>query len=245
MRLGSTWRTVDGRRMHERGGGSAGAPPLVLVHGLGVSSRYLVPVAERLAERYRLYLPDLPGFGRSEAPPRVLDVPGLRRALSAWMDTAGLGRVPLLANSLGCQVVADLAVAEPERAEALVLVGPTVDPGARSLVRQAARLLATAPFEKLALDVLVVAEYGGRPLRTLRTARAMVADRIEEKLPLVTAPVLVVRGRDDRICPQPWAEEVARLARGRLEVLPGGHALNFTSPHELAAAAIPFLDDVR
>jgi pimeloyl-ACP methyl ester carboxylesterase len=241
MELTSAWRTVAGRRMHERRGGAAGAPPLVLVHGLGVSSRYLVPVAERLAAERRVLAPDLPGFGRSEPPHGMLDVPGLADALSAWLDAAGLERTPVLANSLGCQVAVELAVREPARVEALVLVGPTVDPSARSLPRQALRLLATAPHEARALLALVAYEYGTRPRRTLRTARAMVRHRIEDALPRLETPTLVVRGDGDRVVPQRWAAEAARLARGRLEVLAGGHALNFTSPDALARATLAFL----
>jgi pimeloyl-ACP methyl ester carboxylesterase len=217
--------------------GAEGAPPLVLVHGLGVSSRYLVPVAERLAAERRVLAPDL-----ADEP---ADVPGRARVLGAWLDELDLPRVPLLANSLGCQIGAELAVAEPDRVAALVLVGPTVDPRARSLLRQAARLVATAPFERPSLVPLVALEYGSHPLGTLRAARRMVEHRLEEQLPQVVCPVLVVRGSHDRICPQAWGEEVARLGRGRLEVLRGGHALNFTSPDELAAATTRFLDGAR
>ncbi|MGE5689548.1 MAG: alpha/beta fold hydrolase [Pseudomonadota bacterium] len=233
MALETTWREVDGRRVRERVGGVPDAPPLVLVHGLGVTGRYLVPVAERLAAAYRVHVPDLPD--------EVADVPGRRRALAAWMDAAEIARAPLLANSLGCQIVVDLAAAEPERVEALVLVGPTVDPRARTVRRQLARLLATAPAEPLALDALVVAEYASHPLRTFRAARGMVEDRIEAKLPLLRCPVLVVRGERDRIVPQAWAEEAARLAGGRLEVLAGAHALNFARPDELARVTLRFL----
>jgi pimeloyl-ACP methyl ester carboxylesterase len=211
-------RDVEGRRVLERIGGRNDAPPLVLVHGLGVRGRYLMPVAERLASDYRVAIPDLPDV--------PVDVPGRRAALSDWMRAAGIARAPLLANSLGCQIAVDLAVTAP---------------AARSLLRQALRLVATAAHERPALDALVVAEYASHPLATLRAARAMLADRIEEKLPSVEAPVLVVRGEHDRIVPQAWAEEVARLARGRLEVLPGGHALNFTSPEELARVVRSFL----
>ena len=234
MTLTSTWRIVDGRRMYERAGGPGDGPPLVLVHGLGVSGRYLVPVAERLAEGRRVYLPDLPDD--------VPDVPGRRRALAAWMQAAGLERAPLLANSLGCQIAVDLAVEEPERVEALVLVGPTVDPEARSLPRQLWRLLASAPHERLSLVPLVAAEYASHPLRTFRAARCMLVDPVEEKLPLVRAPVLVVRGRRDRIATQQWAERVASLARGELIVLDGGHALNYSNPDALAHATAAFLD---
>jgi 2-hydroxy-6-oxonona-2,4-dienedioate hydrolase len=43
-------------------------PMVVLVHGLVVSSRYMVPAAELLAADYRVYAPDLPGFGSGCGP---------------------------------------------------------------------------------------------------------------------------------------------------------------------------------
>jgi 2-hydroxy-6-oxonona-2,4-dienedioate hydrolase len=43
-------------------------PPVVLVHGYGMSSRYMAPLAEALACDFQVYAPDLPGFGRSDGP---------------------------------------------------------------------------------------------------------------------------------------------------------------------------------
>jgi 2-hydroxy-6-oxonona-2,4-dienedioate hydrolase len=51
-----------------------GRPPVVLVRGLVVSSHYMVPTLKRLAAYHLVYAPDLPGFGESEKPRRVLDV---------------------------------------------------------------------------------------------------------------------------------------------------------------------------
>ena len=69
-------------------------------------------------------------------------------------------------------------------------------------------------------------------------------DRVEEKLPRVRTPVLVVRGQCDPICQQHWAEEVIhRLPHGRLIVIPGvAHTLVYTSPLELARVTCPFVD---
>ena len=64
--------------------------PVVLVHGLVVSSRYMMPLAELLSLHYRVYVPDLPGFGKSDKPPRALNVAELSDALNAWMLQAGL-----------------------------------------------------------------------------------------------------------------------------------------------------------
>src|SRR4051794_30941443 len=136
--LGSRWDTVWGLRGHARVGGRG--RPVVLVHGLGVSSRYFVPLAERLVRRYAVLAPDLPGYGRSGTPDRALGIEALAEALRAWLDRAELPTASLVGNSVGCQVAVELAARSPERVERLVLVGPTMDPSAPTLLRQSVRL---------------------------------------------------------------------------------------------------------
>src|SRR5215204_5072385 len=115
--------------------------PLVLVHGIGVASRFMVPVAELLAPYHRVYAPDLPGFGKSEKPSHALNLVELTDALAGWTRATGLDSVAFLGNSFGCQIVADLALRYPELVERVVLQGPTMDPRARTARRQIARLL--------------------------------------------------------------------------------------------------------
>src|SRR5918911_1358680 len=117
-----------------------GALPIVLVHGLGLSHRYMMPVAKTLAATgYRVYLPDLPGFGDSGHPDRVLDIPGLADALAAWMVAVRIDRAALLGNSQGCQTIADLAARHP--APVLVVRGQC-DPICRApWAAEVARLL--------------------------------------------------------------------------------------------------------
>jgi len=79
--------------------------PVVLVHGLGLSGRYMLPTAEHFAPHFPVYVPDLPGFGASAKPAHALDVPALAEAPAAWIRAAGLGRVALLGNSRGCQII--------------------------------------------------------------------------------------------------------------------------------------------
>ncbi len=110
----------------------AGRAPVVLVHGLGVSSRYMRPLARHLATDLRVHAPDLPGFGRSGKPRRVLSIPELADWLAAWMEAAGLRRAALVGNSLGCEILVELVLRHPERVERLVLQGRTPEPGART-----------------------------------------------------------------------------------------------------------------
>src|SRR3954470_4052954 len=137
-RLVSIWRPVQGLRMHAYASVSAetlpqDAPTIVLVHGVAVSNRYLLPLAERLAPRARVYVPDLPGYGLSDHPlGRDMTVTELADALLTWMDRIELERPHFLGNSFGCQVIADLAARHPNRVDRIVFQGPTVDPHARS-----------------------------------------------------------------------------------------------------------------
>ena len=247
MRLTSRWTEAAGCRWHAlvaAGDAPAGAPPVVLVHGLGVSSRYMVPTARRLARFFPTYAPDFPGFGRSERPAEALTLPELADGLVAWLDASGLDRPAMLANSLGCQVVVDLAVRHPGRLSCAVLAGPTGDPEAAGLLGMVGRLLADVPREPLSALPLQAFDYlSAGPLRDLRTARAMMRDPFVAKLPLVPHPVLVVRGERDPIAPQRWAAELAdRLPRGELATVPAAaHIVNYSHPAELVSLVRAFL----
>ena len=236
--LASHFVRVGGLRLHARVGGlDRDGAPLVLVHGLGVSGRYLEPLARELASAMPVLVPDLPGFGRSGRPRRVPDVAGLAGALADWLEAVSVARAVVLGNSMGCQVAVELALREPARVAGLVLVAPTVDPRARGWLRQGRRLLADSAREPPSLLRIIAREYATFGLRRLAaTARFALADRIEDKLPRVQAPALVIRGGRDPLVPQRWAEEAASLLpRGRLAVVPGEpHACHYTAPRAVA-----------
>ena len=160
----STWIDVNGLQVHTVVSTDPvlpGAPTVGLVHGLGLSHRYMVPIAARLAPVYRVYIPDLPGFGDRGKPSRVLDVPGLADALAAWMRTVGLGRAALFGNSFGCQIIVDLAARYPEQVERAVLQGPTTDPTERSWFWQFVRWRQNSPYNPRTLGPITRRDYRG------------------------------------------------------------------------------------
>lgn len=126
----------------------AGAgPPVVLVHGLSVSSAYFVRPGEQLAGDYPVFAPGLPGFGGSQKPPHGLGLDELTEVLHAWLDIIGLARPVLVGNSAGCQIITLLAARYPDCATGLVLLGPSVDRRRRSVWQQGLRLLLDAARE--------------------------------------------------------------------------------------------------
>jgi pimeloyl-ACP methyl ester carboxylesterase len=243
----SDWTEVGGLRLHARTGGAGAGPRVVLVHGLAVSHRYLMPTAALLSGRHPVAAPDLPGFGLSAEPGAVLGTRALADALGGWLAATGGGPAVLLGNSYGCQLIVDLVSRRPAVAAALVLAGPTVDPGARTASRQVLRWLRDAPREDLTQAPVLLRDARDAGIRRLAgTLRHSVRDRIEQKLPAVPVPALVVRGGVEPIVPPRWAARAADLLpRGELIVLPGSaHNSVYSAPDALAAAVEEFLDRV-
>jgi hypothetical protein len=99
----SQWTKIPGGTIHYRAVSAAADefPVVFLIHGLIVSSRYMVPTAERLAPFCRVYAPDLPGYGKSYKPGKVLTLSELADALADWMDALEMANAHLVGNSFG------------------------------------------------------------------------------------------------------------------------------------------------
>jgi len=244
--LSSRRDDVAGVDVHAHTGGEG--PPVVLVHGYGVSGRYMLPLARILAASCSAFAPDLPGHGQSEGSHAPLEIGGLADALGAWLDAVGLERPAFVANSMGCQIVTELAVRRPQRVGPMVLVGPTIDPGRRTARRQIFGALRDSAHEPALLVALAGREWAGANLGRLRAlARSVLADRIEERLPAIEQPAVVVHGEKDGLVSREWAEQAAALLpRGRLVVVPGEpHAIPYTQPRLLAGIVQELIAEER
>jgi pimeloyl-ACP methyl ester carboxylesterase len=115
--------TVDGHRIFFREAGDAGRPALLLLHGFPTSSHMFRDLIPRLADRYRVIAPDLPGFGFSAMPERAgfaYTFDNLARVIDGFTDAVGLERYALYVFDYGAPVGFRLALAHPERIDALI-----------------------------------------------------------------------------------------------------------------------------
>ncbi len=238
---------VDGLRIFARYKDAFDPPgptPLVLVHGLGVSSRYMVPLASLLAKDLPVYAPDLPGYGKSQKPAEPYSIDQLSESLKAWMDVVGLGDVHLLGNSMGCQIITQFAVRYPARVKKVILDSPTVDIYHGGMIKQITHALYDLPYEPFTLFPILLHDYlAAGPMNVLQALNDAIHYPMVKQLPKVQVPALVIRGSYDTIVSQKWAEQVARLLPdARLEVVENSaHAGNFDTPAELAGLARQFL----
>lgn len=236
----SHWTTVDGVRIHDRH--RTPAPdtlPVVLVHGLAVSHRYLMPTAHALSGRHPVHVPDLPGFGLSDKPRRALDAGGHAAVLAAWLTGRKLRRVCLVGHSFGAEVVTALARDRPDLVAALVLGGPTADPAARNrrglIGRFTVDLMVEDPRQAriLARDV-----RDAKPWRVFATLGHSVHNRVEEDLRRVTAPTMVLGGALDTVAPTGWRRRAAALCGGTSVTVPGAAHNVLTTAGRRSADAI-------
>ena len=203
----------------------------------------MAPTAIRLAEDFRVYALDLPGFGHSSKPEHALGLPALSEVLGAWMTGVGVDRAALVGNSFGCQVIAEFGLRYPDRLARAILQGPTMDGHARTTMRQVARFVRDLPRERVPEYFVNTHDYWRTGLhRGWETFQIALKDRIEDKVPRLVMPVLVVRGQRDPIVSQRWVQELtARLPNGRLVTTRGAHTPNFSEPDSFASVVRAFL----
>lgn len=115
--------TVDlGGPVHYADFGGSGAP-LVLVHGLGGSLTNWLAVGDALTSRYRVFAPDLVGFGRTPLAGREPTISEQAAMLARFIEHVGGGAAVVIGNSMGGLVAVHLAAARPDLVARLVLVG--------------------------------------------------------------------------------------------------------------------------
>jgi len=115
---------VDGLSIFYREAGPTDAPVMLLLHGLPSSSRMFEPLFARLSDRYRLIAPDYPGFGHSDWPdPKqfAYTFDHCAEIVDHFAETLGLSRYTLFMQDYGGPVGFRLALAHPERIEALIV----------------------------------------------------------------------------------------------------------------------------
>jgi pimeloyl-ACP methyl ester carboxylesterase len=222
--------------------------PVVLVHGLSGSTRWWFRNVRAIAQRHRIYLVDLPGFGTMRSLRRRFVLAETATWLSEWMEAAGLERAHLVGHSMGGYASVRLAASRPELVRRLVLVAPAGVPAKRSMLGHLVPLLLTARCASPAfMPVLVRDALRMGPMTLWRAARDLLAEDVRGDLENIEAPTLLVWGENDPLIP-PAVGDLFRkkISNSRLLSLQkAGHVPMFDQPREFDAALLAFLAGER
>jgi pimeloyl-ACP methyl ester carboxylesterase len=227
------WRAVDWRQ-HQRwvplSGGPVNVidigsgPPVLFIHGLGGSWPNWLEQLPVLAGHRRAIALDLPGFGASPMPSGPISIESYARTVLELMDTLGVYSAPIVGNSMGGQITAEMALSAPERVERIVLVSP-------------AGISTAAVASRLAAIRLV------HPLANLITGRISAhADHVVRRRVLRERAMSIVATQPQRIAPEFAAEQLRGM--GKPGFLPALEALiehSQTLGDRLSAISCPTL----
>lgn len=189
------------------------APTFVLLHGLGLSSRYFVPLAERLARHGSVVIFDLPGFGGLPRPRRALTIRQFAGVVVVVLGLLEVRRPLLIGHSLGTQIAVEALATEPGLAEAAVLVGPVVNADERRLLRLALRFAQSSVHERARDAAISVREYlvSGLTWPNLLLP-TLLEYPIEERIGQVDAALCLLAGEHDRTAPVGWLRRLQGAA---------------------------------
>ncbi|MDX2160798.1 MAG: alpha/beta hydrolase [bacterium] len=131
--LNRTFITVQGLHTAEYVVGEG--RPLLVLHGWGADAALVKPLADGLAHHgYRVYVPDLPGFGASAPPPSAWSVFDYAQHVLAYLDAHNLARLPVIGHSFGGRLGLIVGADHAERVDKLVLIDSAGVPNRLPLV---------------------------------------------------------------------------------------------------------------
>lgn len=245
---------VTGYRIHFLVEGPVDGPVVVLVHGLGGSAEDWRNLAPYLAKAgFRVYIPDLLGYGRSERSASFsYSLHDEAAVVAAFMDALGLKQVDLGGWSMGGGIVQHVAADHPEKVRRLTLFDSI---GVYEIPNWNVQLFTPETPEQLdQLDALLTPDppkvplFVARDIVRISKKRAWVIQRAiasmltgqdatDKILPQLKMPVLIIWGAEDHILPLSQGEAMHRLVpQSQLDVIPGcGHL----APRLCAAQVAP------
>lgn len=209
---------------------------VVLIHGLGIGSRYLGRLAAELKSRGLLVVaPDLPGFGRSWEI-EAFEPEKIARIVSEWATDLGVERAVWLGHSVGAQVVENVGRLDPALVERSVYVSPIWSDEEPSVLELASLVMKDSMSEPPGLVREAVRSYWSTGvLRFLRAFRAY-ADHLE--LDRSIAASMIVVGENDPLVDR----EYLRSLGSDFRVIEGAHGIVWSHPELLVGEVFGEID---
>lgn len=246
----------DGCRLHHHTHGDAGAPPLVLLEGMGGDLHGWRRNLPRLSRRCRVVASDLRGNGESRCPAGEWTMTTFVNDTLALLDHLGIDRAHLYGQSFGGMLAMEIALGHPERVRSLILAA--THPGLNRAVPSREKAPKDRPWELLYSrgyperhpDRVEEDLRGGieqDPAARRAQWRVVQGWSVNDRLGEIAAPALVLHGTEDRMIHPDNARVLAEGIPGaRLHLLEGaGHVYHAEQPEAADQAVLRFVQEVE
>ncbi len=215
-----------------------GGRPLLILHGWGSRSNNWQRIGEMLAEKgIKVIIPDLPGFGQSDKPPRAWNLDDYCDFIEEFVKVLNLENFSLLAHSFGGALAVKCSLKIPEKIDKLFLVSAACF---RRKSLKVKLLKFISKFFKIKTPFLKKFFY--RKSDYLSTEGVMrdtylkiIAEDLSDILSQIQMPTIIIWGEKDNITPIKQAYLIkSKIKDSKLEILPStGHNLNLNAQQRL------------
>ncbi len=235
--------------------------PVVILHGWGLSGKIFFPLAEALKKQgYRVYAPDLPGFGTSKIPDRPLTLSDYALFLDEYLKKNHIVQPIFIGHSFGGRVSLKYNQLYPKSVRALILSGtPGFTPIPKkklilfiTLAKIGGFLFSLPPLNffqdavrRWYYYVVGAREFFRAEGAMRETFKRIVREDLVKAMEAVNIPTLLLWGEYDIIVPFSIAERMHRLIAGSdLIVIPeADHGVPFKQPEVFASYVKRFLKE--
>jgi len=220
-----------------------------------------IPFLDALAKERTVIVPSLPGFPGGERGHSVLDSHlDWLLATRQILEAAGLAGADLAGSSVGGSLAAEVAALWPAMVKRLALIAPfglfdENDPATDPWAQRPGDVPSLFCADPANWEALKAAPEGQNspewPIEQVRAGEAAARifwplgnTKLEKRLPLISAPTLLLWGADDKIMPRGYVDKFAAGISGKTEIkiIPGaGHLAELDKPDEVAAAILGWI----
>lgn len=246
---------VDGLLTHYETYGAPSASAVVILHGWADSSASWRGLAKSLSSTHYVIVPDLPGFGESEAPPGAWGLDNYAQFVANMTQKLSVSSYALIGHSNGGAIALRALAEGTLSATQLVLLASA---GVRTKIQGSKRALQlltkTGKVITWPLPSSLKRKLRGKLYATIgsdllvaehmqATFKRIVSEDVQADAAKVTVPTLLVYGDTDNATPLAFGEQFHQLINGStLEVIGGaGHFLQIDAPNRLQSIIEDFL----
>lgn len=237
--------------------GSGKKPVLVLLHGMFGGLSNFEALIDRFKDRCTIFVPEIPLY---TFPSTNITIRKLTEWLTGVLNDHSFKQSIVLGNSMGGHLALDLALRQPAAVRALVLSGssglfekPFGSTCPRRFDRDYIYEQASQTFyddlvdDAMLDDIMEVLQNPRKLMRLLRVARSTHRYNMEELLPGIDKPALLIWGRQDKITPPETARQFEELLpTARLQWIDRcGHAPMMERPEVFCDLLEPFLKSLH
>lgn len=238
--------------------------PVVLIHMGGSSSDEYRLVIPHLSHKYWTIALDLPGWGKSDKPPREYNLPDYTRSVISFMDALDIRKASIVGHHAGSKIAADLAATWPDRVDKLVLSSyPFFQDDKEQMSRRNDPLFRRVEIVSDGSHLMEwwrrAARYGDSPEIVEERLLAFVeagprgdelhwavfaySPKLKTMLPLIKSPTLLLSGSRDH-----WSEGIKDLKklipRNRAYIIENGPPfVTSVMPQAFAEVILEFLEN--